>query len=158
MPRGINAKEFNLRARVVEDDPDMTGRAWARVLARDVHTPANLIGYATFMGPSAATSIQSALGWNDTYCKFQPVKIYVREDWDGLKGRADFKLTPHDQQPPNATFLARREEYAAKELYDLIGIAKQVGLVKPNERGEVLGVSKSQLIDMIVKHELEAEQ
>lgn len=156
MPRGISAKEFNIRAQVQEDDPDMTARAWGRVLNR-VSSPHNLIGYATFMGPSSATSLQNAFGWSDTYNKFQPVKIYVREDWDMLKSRADFVLTPVDRDPPNPRLLTRKDEYTGRQLHEIIAIAVQLGLVKPDQRGEVLGYSKNQLIDMIVKHEMEAE-
>lgn len=147
--RGINAKEFNIIEKVSEEDPQMSARAWSRVISEQVATDDHLIGYATFMGPSSAKSFPTEFGWTLTLCKYQSVPIYVQEDWEKLRNRADVKLTT---EPVNHIEEMRREDLAELELAELKVMAQELNLVDPEKK-----LSRQTLIDMIVTHELESE-
>lgn len=147
---GISAREFKLVEKVRDDDPEMHARAWSRVL-RDVYRPENIIGYATYMGPQWTEITESAIGWKEVWNKFISKPIHIQEDWERLKGRADFTLS---DGPLSNRELHRRTELEALQLHELKAMAKELGLVKINRKnGDEEAVSKKTLVERIVKHE-----
>lgn len=149
--KGINIKDFKLTEKVRDDDPEMSHRAWSRVL-RDVYNPSNIIGYATYTGTSSVEIVESMIGWKQIWNRFVSQPVHIREDWERLKSRADFLLT---DAPVNNRELHRRDELNKLQLHELKAMAGELGLVKKDRKtGELEVVSKKTLVDRIVKHEL----
>lgn len=147
--RGLDGEQFDIQEAVSEEDPQMSARAWSRVMGEQIAIEDNLIGYATYMGPNAATSFDTYWGWAMTLCKFQSVPIYVQQDWEELASRSDIKLS---EGPLNHIEYMRREELQDDELHELKAKARELNIIEEDE-----ALSRSSLIDRIVEHEIQNE-
>lgn len=116
------------------------------------HVGSRRLGYATWV-PSNRTRAENAFefpsgaGHQRVLCPFVSAPIYFQADWDMLGNVQEMRLS--DEPLPHKR-LMREYELGQKDYGDLLGKAREYGLLKSDETA-----SKERLTKMILDTELQ---